>query len=271
MKRQIVKLWTCLVLAAGPSFSSAAARERYALEIGGRPSGWLGSVDGADSAAAGQEVEITFGAGMGAELYEWLRATLAGEADKPHRDLTIVVTDKRGKELRRHELKRALVAVLGFPALAKGKRSPAAFRLLVKAEHGRPAASSGGKYASPFRRPVRWVTSGFRLNIDGAALAGKVDRIGELVVRQAIAQRDERLEAVKVELPRLVVRTKASHARDLVAWHGGAAPVERRGSLELLAAGDAFWTLPLGGLEIASLQSSPKRVTVELTLKRMGR
>jgi hypothetical protein len=185
---------------------------KVALELQGKPAGFLNSVEGgeafgtvvalpanADGIAKKhidhveyEPITIVFGIGMADELYAWIAEVL--DRKQSRRDGAIVFLSYDFTEIERLEWKSGLITQISFPA-ADGSTKDAAFiAVTITAEliSMKPAARNAHTGFTTKTKKKNWMASNFRFSVGGLESASpKVKKVEALTVTQPLAT-DER-------------------------------------------------------------------------------
>jgi len=224
------------------SYTSAKA----ALELAGKFSGWLESVEGGRAESdvvlekigldhiqhkhlAGvkyDDITVNCGTGMSKSFYDWIGAT----CDKKfaRNSGAIVIADFNYKPISRMEWFNALISEVGFPALDAGSKDPAKMTVSIRPELTRMVATSGAPNVITGGRSVQkaWLPSNFRLKIDGCPDAcTRVSKIDALTVKTVLSSnpagdlRNYQTQPVYLNVSNLVITADEAHSAELYQWH----------------------------------------------------
>lgn len=264
-------------MATKTSYSSA----KFMLEIEGQPVGFLSSVDGGELFAAVvhepidtsgvvrkgvgaigfSPIRISFGAGMGKSLYQWMADVLNRKGSG--KSGAIVFCDYNYAERSRLQFDNATIVKLAFPMLDTGSKDAAHFTLTLQPEATRISSASIGKSVPVFGYKKRIaLSSNFRLKITGLETeCAKVNRIDAIIVEQPMLQSGER---DVLQIPNVTFTLAESHAKGFYDWIGdfvlkgnNAPNNELAGTLELLdpSLKTTLFTLTLSNLGIFRIQN----------------
>jgi hypothetical protein len=181
---------------------------KFALELEGKPAGFLRSVEGgepfgsvvveapgADGIAKKhlgslefQPITISFGVGMAKELYNWM-AEVCNRQQKP-RSGAIVFLNYDFTEVERLEWKNGLITEIVIPALDGGSKDTAFLTITIAPEQAQTTSSSG-KVQSGFstKAQKKFMASNFRFSVSKLESESKrVMRVQSLTIKQSIAE-----------------------------------------------------------------------------------
>ena len=168
-----------------------------------------------------EDIQLTVGFSMAQALYDWMAATLARSYLR--KDGAIVASDFKQQAKTERQFFHALITEIGFPALDGASKEAGYLTVKLSPELIRNAAASG---SAPGQKPVpqkQFVTSNFRLELDGIDCT-KVSRIEAFTVKQPIATdvigqaRDIANQPGPVEIPNLRVTIAAAGAATWEKW-----------------------------------------------------
>jgi len=267
----VVLMLPFTVGAAGPEQAAtergAVTAGRFALELDGVAAGWVSEVDGGHAVAdvvttilgadhlqkkhignvKYEEISVTMDAGMSIDLYKWLQDWLLGKAAR--KSGSIIYLDREDHEVSRLNFSYALITEVGFPALDAASKDAAKMTIKLQPEYTRRVRGSGQSVKVPASKQKKWLTSNFRLKIDGLdESTARVNKIEALTIKQKVVEhpvgemRDYEQEATAVEIPNLVITLAESEAWPLYDWHedfvlrgNNHQDKEKSGTLEFLA------------------------------------
>lgn len=168
-----------------------------------------------------EDLVLTCDGGLSRAFFDWVDQTCRSQAGR--HDGAVVVLEG-GKPVSRLEWKRGLITQVDFPALDAGAKDP--FFMTIKISPELTRVSKGGD-GSPAVRPVKsWLSSSFRLSIQGLEDACRhVSRIEPLAVdRKVRADHVGYREGVELEPAadaepgNLIVTLPESRARGFQEW-----------------------------------------------------
>ena len=182
----------------------------YFLMLDGEPMGWMYAVEGAGldadvlpdksgddgflrkhiGAVKYEDIKITCGSEMSKKFYEWIKASFDGrDAKHARKNGAIIAADYDYKVVRRLDFQQALITEFGIPALDSEGRNVAA-RLFVRFQPDqRTISGGGGPIDAPPMRHKAWLTSNFRLTIDGLEQAcTRVNKIEAITLKQRVSE-----------------------------------------------------------------------------------
>jgi hypothetical protein len=220
---------------------------KFALELDSIRAGWLFKAEGGAAKAEVvneklgpdhivkkhiggveyEEITVTCGSGMSKGIYEWIKHSF--DHNYGRKNGAIVAADFNTQELSRLDFFNALISEIGFPALDAASKDPCKITLKFKPEytrykHGGGGKVSGGTYSTDQAKQKQWLTSNFRLKIDGTDCS-RVNKIEAITVKQKnVANpvgelRDYEQEPAHLEIPNLVITMPESHASEFFKWH----------------------------------------------------
>jgi len=260
---------------------------RFALEIGGTFAGFVDLVEGGngfgdvveEQLASGatfrkkhlagvgyRAIRLQVGSDMSQVLADWIKATFAGSTFL-RKDGAIVALDHTLTERRRVNFFHALITEVGMPALDASSKDPAKLTVVLEPEFTRTTEPHPGKYAAQLCKTKAWLTSNFRLNIDGVDMS-KTRAVDALAVKVVFSSddigdvRDIEKTPTYVSFSNVVVEVLRSGSQSLEQWfqsfviQGNATDdQEKSGSLEYLdpAQGSALLTLNFNHVGIFEL------------------
>ena len=174
-----------------------------------------------------EEITVSCGSGMSKGLYEWIKASF--DHNYMRKNGAVVAANFNTEELSRLDFFNALISEIGFPALDAAAKDPCKISLKLKPEYTRYKAGAGGKisggsYSVDQAKQKQWLTSNFRLRIDGTDCT-RVNKIDALTVKQKNVanpvgeMRDYEQEPANLEVPNLVVTMPESHSKEFFDWH----------------------------------------------------
>jgi hypothetical protein len=179
---------------------------KFALELEGKPAGFLRSVEGGEPfgsvavEAPGTDgiakkhvgslefepITVTFGVGMAKELYNWI-AEVCNRQQKP-RSGAIVLLNYDFTEVERLEWRNGLITEVVIPALDGGAKD-AAFLTITIAPEQTQTTSSSGKAQTGFstKAQKKFMASNFRFSVSKLESESKrVMRVSSLSIKQPI-------------------------------------------------------------------------------------
>jgi len=181
---------------------------KFALELEGKPAGFLRSVQGGEPFGAVvveapgpdgiakkhlggldfEPITVTFGVGMAKELYNWI-AEVCNRQQKP-RSGAIVLLNYDFTEVERLEWKTGLITEIIIPAL-DGSAKDAAFLTITIAAEQVQTTSSSGKAQSGFatKAQKKFMASNFRFTVSKLESESKrVMRVQSLSIKQPVIE-----------------------------------------------------------------------------------
>ncbi len=252
------------VVSAGAGARSYVS-ERYFLELDGKQVGFVQSIDGGGISAEViqeavgpdyfvhkhigapkyEDVTIQAGFSLGEALYEWLAQSW--KASFRRRDVSIYTLDYNNNIHRQDEYFNALISEVTIPKCDGSSKEAGFLSIKISPEYTRFGKGSGKLGVTQAKGQQKsWVTSNFRLTIDGLDCT-RVSRIAPITVKQTVTQdsvgerRDYVKEPTSVEFPNLTVTLAESHAESWYAWHedfvikgNNSSDKEKKGTLTLM-------------------------------------
>ena len=174
-----------------------------------------------------EEITVTCGSGMSKGLYEWVKASF--DHNYQRKNGAIIAANFNTEELSRLDFFNALISEIGFPALDAASKDPCKITIKLKPEYTRYKSGGGGKisggtYSTDQAKQKQWLTSNFRLRIDGTDCT-RVNKIEAITVKQKNVanpvgeMRDYEQEPASLEIPNLIVTMPESHSSEFFKWH----------------------------------------------------
>jgi phage tail-like protein len=258
---------------------------RYSLELEGATTGLVESVEGGDATGdvathppgtdrivrkhlakvRYQDITLRVGAGMSSSVYNWIDTTLRQAYMR--RNGAVVMADLDNNEVSRLNFYHAMISEIGFPALdGAGSKKSAQITLKLTPEYTRRATGSGRKLSPPRGQTV-WLSSNFRLQIDGLNCSG-VNRIDALTIasiqtpEQVSETRDYEKDPGYLDIPNLSITLSENGSDSFRQWYedfvlngNNGVNAEKNGTLEYLAPNlrDVLFTLTFRHLGIFRL------------------
>jgi len=187
---------------------------QQALPVGGAPKKHIGGV---------QYEPITFQVGvpLAPVLQQWIASTLRGEG-VTHGG-AVIGYDTQRREVQRRNFSFALISKVTFPTLDASNPEPGLVSVVVVPERVEIARGSGAVAAVEQTRQKSFVSSNFRLELDGIDTS-RVSKIDSFTIQQKLAPqpmggvRDPGLEPAAVEIPNLTVTLSAHGLESWQAW-----------------------------------------------------
>jgi hypothetical protein len=217
---------------------------KYGLELSGRFTGWVNSVEGGHTTAevvaestgfrgvetkhiAGvkyEDVVVTCGTGMSANWYDWIKASLAGQTAV--KDGAIVNCDFNFNEVSRLAWFNAAITEVGFPACDAGSKDAAKMTIKFAPEMTRFVAKQGGRFGPNVKlvKEGRWSPANFRLQIDGldCSRVNKIEAISAKTLYSATQSKALLGQASGRAQPRisnLIVILPQASSESFYRWH----------------------------------------------------
>jgi hypothetical protein len=267
---------------------------RFHLELDGKPCGFLDSVDGGGTTAevvteapgaehylkkhlgnAGSEpIALTFGLGLEPGLYAWLAEAWNG--NRTPRDGRVVFADATLKATQEIRFRGAVITSVTFPKLDGASKDAGRLTVVLEPEETRTQKASEALKGATSVRTKQWITSQFRVDVDGldAKRVASVDAFTVVTTGEPI------------DFPDLRVTISETGAESWRAWHDefvvkghNDESAEKSGALVLLDATlkQEIGRVTLGGLGIYRLAREKSdasadavaRIVAELYCERM--
>lgn len=271
--------------AAPPVDRRSFVSGRYALELDGNVVGMVNAVDGGLAFSdvikiAGDEfffkkhignpgfrdIRLEVGADMDKSFYNWIALAMQGEPARLNG--AILAADFNGNVVRRLEFQRAQITEVTFPALDGASKETARMSIVLSPEETSLNRKASGKLSlTSSKTQKRWLSSSFRLSIDGVDSL-KVTKIDALTITfpritfgECFRCEDLPPGPTKLDFPHVVV-TLTEPADSVYDWfetfviQGNAGDAdEKGGTLEYLTPDlkTALFTLKLRNLGIFEL------------------
>ena len=192
-------VWSNTGVAAAPPVRSYSAG-RFALEIDGSLAGFVGAAAGGEIHAdvvrtpgedffikkhlanpGVRDIRLEFGADMERSFYNSIALALQGKDVRLNG--AILAADFNGNVIRRLEFQRALITEVTFPALDAASKDAARMSIVLSPEQTVLNRKTSGKLSvKSAGHQKRWLSSGFRLSIDGVDTT-KVTKIESMTIK----------------------------------------------------------------------------------------
>lgn len=224
-----------------PTTQRSYAGGRFMLDISGHNVGFLKSVEGGAiyseviTEASGvsqfankhisnpryESVEVAFGMSMGSPLYDWIQAVMTGQSVR--KNGAVLECDAKYQVLEVTEFFDAVISGITIPKMDGTSKESAYMTVKIVPELIRSKAGDGKKMTVPGKKGKNWLTSNFRLEIDGLDGKGVVS-VDSFSWKQTPAgaeigeRRDYLKEPGKIEIPNLRVTLAANHAQTWLEW-----------------------------------------------------
>ena len=189
---------------------------------------------------------VQFGMSMTNELYDWINASWTGKALS--KDGAIILADQNLVAVSQREFSHALITETSFPGLDGASKDAAYLTVKFAPEYTRTTKASGKVVAPAKAGQKLWLSSNFRVTIDGLDCS-KVSAVESFTVKQSVATedvgnaRDYLREPTKLEFPNLAISLLESSAQTWYDWFEDFAikgnnddAKEKNGSIALLSA-----------------------------------
>jgi hypothetical protein len=132
--------------------------------------------------------ELEVGLGMEKQFYDWIAASLSGNATR--KDLTLSTVDLNYKEIARLDLQNALLSEVEFPAADGGSQDSVTMKLTIDPASIKTVKPGGTSTKAPVgAKQKTWLAGNFRFELGGAPLTkvSKVDAWSFTVDPQTLA------------------------------------------------------------------------------------
>ena len=203
--------------------------------------GWLSSVEGGSAEAevvteklgpdniarkhiAGvkyEDITINCGTGMSKAFYEWIKASFDGKPSR--RDGAIVAADFNNAIVDTLTFQQALISEIAFPALDASSKEAAKMTVKLAPEMARFDLGDGTKVdLPPIPQGKRWLTSNFKVGIDGLDDATtRISKVDAIVIKQSVA--DDPATGAQLpgplDVPDLAITFPEADAAGFLKWH----------------------------------------------------
>lgn len=282
--------WSNAGMAAAPPIQRAYAAGHFMLELDGTSVGFVSAVEGGlpfgdvvkepgeeffvkkrIGDASYRDIRLEFGPDMDPSFYNWISTVLQGQEVRLNG--AIVAANFNFDAISRLEFQGALITEVTFPALDGSSKEPAKMSIVLTPKSTSLNRKVSGKVASKSSKAQkRWLSSGFRLSIDGlTAATARVTKIDALTIKLGVVGgggEGEGGDALKmpaqIDFPNLVV-TVSEPADQIHDWFNDFViqansddSQEKSGTLDFLAPDrtTVLFTLTFKGLGIFSLESA---------------
>jgi hypothetical protein len=238
-------VWSNTGVGAASPVTRSYSAGRFALEIDGSVAGFVNAVEGGQAfgevvkEAPGDDVffkkhlgnpgfhdiRLEFGADMDKSFYNWIVLALQGQ----HFSLNgaIVGVDFNGNVISRLEFQHAQITEVGFPALDAASKDTGRMSIVLSPDQTVLNRKASGKLSVKSSvNQKKWLTSSFRLSIDGLDTK-KVSKIDALTVKipriyfgdgsEVCLHCDLPPDLTRLDFPHLVV-TIGEPAESLYDW-----------------------------------------------------
>jgi hypothetical protein len=200
---------------------------RFHLELEGKPCGFVDSVEGGGvegevvteapgaehflkkhlGSASPEPIVLTFGLGLAPAVYGWLADAWNG--NRTPRDGRIVFADATLKVTQEIEFRGAVVTSVSFPKLDGASKDAGRFTVVLEPEQVATQKPSGALKGATATKTKQWITSAFRVDVDG--LDGK--RVAKVDAFTVVTSGEP------IDFPDLRVTISESGADTWRAWH----------------------------------------------------
>ena len=232
---------TAGVVAAPPGATRSYSAAKFALEIDGSVMGFVNTAEGGlafgdviklpgeefffkkQLANVGyRDIRLEFGADLDQSFYGWI--AVAMRAEPLSLNGAILAVDFNGNVVSRLEFLRAQITEVTFPALDATSKEAARMSIVLSPDQTFLNRKPSGKVSfNSAKTQKRWLSSNFRLTIDGLDTK-KVNKIEALTIKLPRLGRDdeacyecENLTPTKVDFPNIIM-TIAEPATSVHDW-----------------------------------------------------
>jgi hypothetical protein len=193
-------IWSTTGAVAAPPPLRSYSTGKFALELDGNHAGFVSAAEGGLAFgdvvkeagdyfffkkhlgnAGYRDIRLEFGADMDPSVYNWIALALQGE----HVTLSgaIVGVNFNNDVISRLEFQRAQITEVTFPAMDATSKDAARLSIVLSPEQTVLNRKASGKLnAKATKTQKRWLSSGFRLSIDGVD-ATRVSKIDAMTVK----------------------------------------------------------------------------------------
>ena len=278
-------VWSNTGVGAAPPVDRRFVSAKFALELDNAVVGLVNAVEGGLAfsevvkmegedfffkkhiASPGvRDIRLEVGADMDKSFYNWIALAMQGEPARLNG--AILAADFNGNVVRRLEFQRAQITEVTFPALDGTSKDTARMSIVLSPEETALNRKASGKLSlTNSKTQKRWLSSSFRLSIDGVD-SQRVTKIDALTIKfpritfgECFRCEDLPPGPTKLDFPHVVV-TLAEPADSVYDWfekfviqgNSGDAD-EKAGSLEYLTPDlkTALFTLKFSNLGIFEL------------------
>jgi hypothetical protein len=130
-----------------------------------------------------EDIVVEVAGELRSDLVGWIQDNLNG--DPVGRDGSIVMLDYNGREVRRINFVRGLIAEIGLPAFNATSATAFSLTLRITPEQARLMKGSGRAYNLPYSKQKSWLTNNFRLDIPGVDTS-RVSAIDAITLKRKI-------------------------------------------------------------------------------------
>jgi hypothetical protein len=148
---------------------------------------------------------------MSQALYDWIAASWRGRA--PKRNGAVLWCDNKLAILTEHAFSNALITETAFPALDASSKEPAYLNIRFRPESITTKKGTGKLTLGSLGKQALWLTSNFRLEIDGLQ-TDTIKRIDSFAIKRTSGP-----EPAKIDFPDLKVSIGQQTAQSWIDWH----------------------------------------------------
>lgn len=225
---------------------------RFFLQLEGTSCGTIQSVEGGEATAgviqeAGPEffmakhlgplkyedISLSLGFSMGKPVYDWIAASLRMKAGPVNG--AIILADQNFEAQRAQQFFNAIVSELGIPAADGASKDVAYLTVRVAPERTHTVKGSGKVMDRLDRKQKPWVSSNFRLKIDGLDCS-RVAKIDGFTIKQANVPGKLDFPNLRITLAEASGETWRQWHEDFVINGNNSEAREKHGTLEFLSA-----------------------------------
>jgi hypothetical protein len=235
---------------------------------------------------------IDFGISGANDILRWIQGSWNRKYSR--RNGTVSHANFNLQKTFEHEFREALITETSFPALDGSSKEAAYMKIKVQPEFVRTKKLAGSEMAQGNlgKKQKMWMSSGFRLNIDGIDEMKYTNKVEAFTIKQGIKkfyvgqERFPQVEPTKIEFPHIVGTIALEYADKLMEWHekyvmkGQSDPkAQKTGAIEFLTPqrDKTIFSINMYEIGLMSLQVLPsqanqdqiKRLKFELYVGRM--
>lgn len=194
-----------------------------------------------------EPITIETGLEMGKSFNDWISLTLAGAASNVRKAGAIVACDHNFKALSAQEFNDAILTEVSFPTLDASAKEAASLAITFQPGVTRTKTAAGDCAVSVPGKPKQWLTSNFRLELNGVE-TNRISKIDSFSVKQRVSEenkgefRDPTKQVTRLDVSNLKVTFAEASADSWLKWHddfvikgNNGESQERQGSIVFLA------------------------------------
>ena len=171
-----------------------------------------------------EPISIEVSLPMAKPFYAWLKSSFEPQQKLLRKNGAILTLDYNGRVVARRDFINALVTEVEFPGCDAGSKEPASIGVTFAAERVTDTAPRASA-PLPQAPKQRWISSNFRLNIQGLEAATvRANKIEALAIKLQTVDnpvgemRDYQREPAGMEFPTLVVTIAEAYAKPMYDW-----------------------------------------------------